>query len=236
MVSSPIPGPWSPGRLLPASRCRGGRTPSPERPPRLARSPSPSASPTIWTPSARKSSPSQSAERPADGRVAAASCRWAGWVLAAEILRDCRVGIRIETDTIMFYAVDSREPLRVRPNALSHDKIIRLRGNPPSTEPIRVQRRPSNTGVTWSAVKLQAMTALGGSWRRAPTAPDLDPSGRVIRSRGAHREATPLDATPPSVRVTGPRIGPRVRSYGQSLVLGLSISPQCRHRPHKGPR
>ena len=54
----------------------------------------------------------------------------------------------------MFYDLDSRELLRVRPNPLSHDKVRRLRGNRPagppprpSTEPIRVQRRASNTGV-----------------------------------------------------------------------------------------
>ena len=72
----------------------------------------------------------------------------------AEILGGRRVRIRIEADTIMFYDLDTRELLRMRPNPLSHDKIIRLRGNRPagppprpSTEPIRVQRRASNTGV-----------------------------------------------------------------------------------------
>ena len=44
----PSPGRWSPGRCLPAWSYRGGRTPSPERPPRLARSRSPFASTTIW--------------------------------------------------------------------------------------------------------------------------------------------------------------------------------------------
>lgn len=75
-------------------------------------------------------------------------------LLAAEILGGRRVGIRIESDTLMFYDLDTRELLRVRPNPLSHDKIVRLRGNRPagppprpSTEPIRVQRRASNTGV-----------------------------------------------------------------------------------------
>ncbi len=54
----------------------------------------------------------------------------------------------------MFYDLDSRDLLRVRPNPLSRDKIIRLRGNRPagppprpSVEPIRVQRRASATGV-----------------------------------------------------------------------------------------
>ena len=52
----------------------------------------------------------------------------------------------------MFYDLDSRE-LRVRPNPLSHDKIIRLRGNRPATTQA-VDRadpcptpRASNTGV-----------------------------------------------------------------------------------------
>jgi len=75
-------------------------------------------------------------------------------LVAADILGGRRVGIRIEADTLMFYDLDTRELLRVRPNPLSHDKIIRLRGNRPagppprpSTEPIRVQRRASSTGV-----------------------------------------------------------------------------------------
>ena len=75
-------------------------------------------------------------------------------LLAAEILGGRQVGIRIEPDTLMFYDLDTRELLRVRPNPLSHDKITRLRGTRragppprPSAEPIRVQRRASNTGV-----------------------------------------------------------------------------------------
>ena len=75
-------------------------------------------------------------------------------MLAAEILGGRQVGIRIEADTLMFFDLDTRELLRVRPNPLSHDKIIRLRGDRPagppprpSTEPVRVQRRASNTGV-----------------------------------------------------------------------------------------
>lgn len=75
-------------------------------------------------------------------------------LLAAEILGGRRVGIRIEPDLLLFYDLDTRELLRTRPNPLSHDKIIRLRGNRPagppprpSLEPIRVQRRASHTGV-----------------------------------------------------------------------------------------
>ena len=75
-------------------------------------------------------------------------------VLAAEILGGRQVGIRIEADTLMFFDLASRELLRVRPNPLTHEQVRRLRGNRPagppprpSTEPVRVQRSASNTGV-----------------------------------------------------------------------------------------
>ena len=54
----------------------------------------------------------------------------------------------------MFFDLDSRELLRLRRNSLAHEQVRRLRGNGlagpphrPSTEPIRVQRRTSNTRV-----------------------------------------------------------------------------------------
>jgi hypothetical protein len=54
----------------------------------------------------------------------------------------------------MFYDLDTRELLRTRPNPMRPDEIRRLRGvrpaGPPprpSVEPVRVQRRPSDTGV-----------------------------------------------------------------------------------------
>lgn len=75
-------------------------------------------------------------------------------VLAAEILAGRRVGIRIEPATLMFYDPDTRQLLRTRPNPLRPDQVKRLRGaHPagpppcPSVEPVRVQRRASNTGV-----------------------------------------------------------------------------------------
>lgn len=75
-------------------------------------------------------------------------------VLAAEILGGQRVGIRIEPATLLFFDLDTRELLRVRPNPLPMDRVRRLRGARPAgppprpvTEPIRVQRRASNTGV-----------------------------------------------------------------------------------------
>jgi hypothetical protein len=75
-------------------------------------------------------------------------------LLAAEILAGRRVSIRIEPATLMFFDPDTRELLRTRPNPLSWDQIRKLRGarpaGPPprpSTEPVTVQRRASNSGV-----------------------------------------------------------------------------------------
>jgi transposase InsO family protein len=75
-------------------------------------------------------------------------------LLAAEILGGQLVGIRIEENTLMFYDPETRILLRTRPNPLTRDQALRLRGarpagpppRPPS-EPIRVQRRASATGL-----------------------------------------------------------------------------------------
>lgn len=75
-------------------------------------------------------------------------------LLAAEILAGRLVGIRIEPALLMFFDPDTRELLRVRPNPLTPEQVLRLRGarraGPPprpSTEPVTVQRRASATGV-----------------------------------------------------------------------------------------
>jgi hypothetical protein len=75
-------------------------------------------------------------------------------ILAAEILGGRRVSVRIEPATLAFFDPDTRELLRTRPNPLEPRDLIGLRGarqaGPPprpSIEPIRVQRRASNTGV-----------------------------------------------------------------------------------------
>jgi hypothetical protein len=75
-------------------------------------------------------------------------------LLAAEILGGQLAGIRIEPNTLMFYDPESRVLLRTRPNPLTPAQVGRLRGarpagpppRPPS-EPVRVQRRASATGV-----------------------------------------------------------------------------------------
>jgi hypothetical protein len=75
-------------------------------------------------------------------------------VLAAEILAGRRVGIRIDAQTLAFFDLETRQLLRTRPNPLTPAEVGRLRGArpagpppQPATEPIRVQRRASNTGI-----------------------------------------------------------------------------------------
>jgi hypothetical protein len=75
-------------------------------------------------------------------------------LLAAEILGGQLAGIRIEENTLMFFDPASRVLLRTRSNPLTPAQAARLRGarpagpppRPPS-EPVRVQRRASATGV-----------------------------------------------------------------------------------------
>jgi transposase InsO family protein len=76
-------------------------------------------------------------------------------VLAAWMLAGRRVGIYIEEGApLLFFDPETRELLRTRPNPLQPGEAAQLqRARPvgpvprPSTEPIRVQRRASNTGV-----------------------------------------------------------------------------------------
>jgi len=75
-------------------------------------------------------------------------------ILAAEILRGRLVSIRVEPETLLFFDPQTRELLRTRPNPLTPDQIRSLRqarpaGPPPrpSSEPITVQRRVSDTGL-----------------------------------------------------------------------------------------
>jgi hypothetical protein len=88
-------------------------------------------------------------------------------VLADEILGGRRVGIRIEPATLMFYDLDTRELLRTRANPMTPEQVKRLRGVRPAgppprppVEPIRVQRRASNTGVIMVAGQKIALGRL----------------------------------------------------------------------------
>ena len=79
-------------------------------------------------------------------------------VLAAEILAGRRISVRVDEHTLTFFDPDTRELLRTRPNPLTPAEALRLRsarpaGPPPQprTDPIRVQRRASNSGVVMVA-------------------------------------------------------------------------------------
>jgi hypothetical protein len=75
-------------------------------------------------------------------------------VLAAEILAGQRVTVRIDDTTLTYFDAETRQLLRTRPSPFTYDQARRLRGarpaGPPprpSLEPVRVQRRASNSGV-----------------------------------------------------------------------------------------
>ena len=75
-------------------------------------------------------------------------------ILVAERLGGIAVGVRIEEQTLLFFDITTRELLRTRPNPLTREQALRLRGvrpaGPPprpSQEPVRIQRRASDTGV-----------------------------------------------------------------------------------------
>jgi hypothetical protein len=85
-------------------------------------------------------------------------------VLAAEILGGRRVGIRIDEHTLAFFDLDTRQLLRTRPNPLTGNEALRLHGARPAgpppqpcADPIRVQRRASNTGVVMVAGQTVAL-------------------------------------------------------------------------------
>jgi transposase InsO family protein len=85
-------------------------------------------------------------------------------VLAAEILGGRRVTARIDDTALVFFDPETRELLRTRPSPLTYAQAVRMRGarpaGPPprpSLEPVRVQRRASNTGVIMVASQKVAL-------------------------------------------------------------------------------
>jgi len=75
-------------------------------------------------------------------------------VLAAEILGGRRVTIRIDGKSMVFFDPETRELLRTRPSPFTHNQATRFHGARPAgppprpkIEPVRVQRRASNSGV-----------------------------------------------------------------------------------------
>jgi hypothetical protein len=85
----------------------------------------------------------------------------AGWVSVGnhiikvnELRAGTRVGVRLDETTVSVFDLDTRELIRVGPNPLTPAEIVRVRGARPAgpppqprTDPIRVQRLASNSGI-----------------------------------------------------------------------------------------
>jgi hypothetical protein len=112
-------------------------------------------------------------------------------VLAAEILGGRRVTIRVEQHTLMFFDPDTRDLLRVRPNPLTPAEVGKLRAArpagpvpQPSTDPVRVQRRASNTGIV---MVVGQKIALGRVHKHQTVAIDVTEHELTIHLDGSTR-------------------------------------------------
>src|SRR5262249_19136164 len=112
-------------------------------------------------------------------------------ILAAEILAGRRVAIRVDQTTLMFFDPDTRDLLRVRPNPLTPAEIGKLRAArpagpvpQPSSEPVRVQRRASNTGIV---MVVGQKIALGRVHKHQTVAIDVTPTDLTIHLDGSAR-------------------------------------------------
>jgi hypothetical protein len=91
-------------------------------------------------------------------------------ILVAERLAGLLGGVRIEERALLFFDITTREPLRTHPNPLPVNRscgcLVCARSAPParpSPEPIRIQRRASDTGVI--VVADQKGLPRAHSWR-----------------------------------------------------------------------
>jgi transposase InsO family protein len=142
-------------------------------------------------------------------------------VLAAEILAGRRVGIYIEEGRpLLFFDIDTRELLRTRPNPLEPGQAARLqRCRPvgsvprPSTEPITVQRRASNTGVIMVAGQ---KIALGREHKHRTLAVNVSETTIAIDLPGADELTIRRTTTQPVRSIKGQR--PRSAEPSVSLA------------------
>ncbi|KAB2388826.1 hypothetical protein [Actinomadura montaniterrae] len=160
-------------------------------------------------------------------------------VLAAEILRGRRIGIRIEPATLMFLDLQTREPLRTRPNTFTPEQVRALRGprwaGPPPrprTEPVTVQRRASNTGVVMVAGPKISLGRLHAgqviTTHVADTTLSIELGGDDVRDGPADQHpARPQYQSPPAPQ--GHPVKPRT-SVKHVLGLERQASRGTRHR------
>ena len=131
-------------------------------------------------------------------------------VLAAEILAGRRVGIYIEEGRpLLFFDLETRELLRTRPNPLEPGEAARLqRCRPvgpvprPSTEPITVQRRASNTGVIMVAGQ---KVALGREHKHRTVTVHVSETTLAIDLPGADEPTVRRTTTQPVRSIKGQR-------------------------------
>ena len=145
-------------------------------------------------------------------------------ILVAERLGGIPVAVRIEEQTLLFFDITTRELLRTRPNPITREQALRLRGvrpaGPPprpSTEPIRIQRRPPIPGSSWSPGRKShsgAPIAARKSRSSSPTPPS--------RSTCPAKMSAPSGAPPPSPSVTS-----RPTGHGRSPQFPR---PNVRHQ------
>jgi hypothetical protein len=151
-------------------------------------------------------------------------------VLAAEILRGRHVTIRIEPATLLFFDPDTRELLRARPNPLTPEQAVQLRGARPAgppprprTEPVTVQRRVSATGTicvcrqTIALGRIHAGRTVTVHVCEHTLAIELDDETRTVRRRttnpvvvikgSRHQRASQADLPAPSASL-GPKDHP----------------------------
>ena len=145
-------------------------------------------------------------------------------MLAAEILAGRRVTIRIDGTTLTFFDPETRELLRTRPSPFTYDQSARLRGarpaGPPprpSIEPVRVQRRASNSGVIMVAGQ---KVALGRIHARATVTVYVADTTLTIEAGDGDIRTVARTTTQPvrNIRPMRPR-KPPYRNLGQLSTI-----------------
>jgi hypothetical protein len=120
-------------------------------------------------------------------------CRAAGCTTTAptreRVCFSCRR--RLAELGLLFFDPDTRDLLRIRPNPLSPAEVARLRGArpagpppQPSTGPVWVQRRASNTGIV---MVVGHKIALGRAHKHQTVAIDVTETDLVIHLDGSTR-------------------------------------------------
>jgi transposase InsO family protein len=131
-------------------------------------------------------------------------------VLVAEVLGGRRVSVRVEQNTLLFFDPDTRDLLRIRPNPLTAAEVAKLRGarpaGPPpqaSTDPVRVQRRASNSGIV---MVVGQKVALGRAHKHQTVAIDVGETDLTFHLDGGTRTvARTTDLPVRAIKVHRPR-------------------------------